>query len=205
DGTNNELNYGLIAQEVESVFPELSATLDNGYKGVRYDSYMMVFTIQALKELNEKVESYRYFDVDAEDNTTIFTNQNVRVNGELRIGGVSMFYDEANEELRVEGKLTINGILKAKEVVADIVRTKSILIDSSQGRIGRMIILAGEQEVFVEMDDISDDDYLIISTPDTDIGYTKEIIPGSGFRVRLKSLYTEDITFEYVIVREYHE
>ncbi|MCX8034898.1 MAG: hypothetical protein N3A71_01255, partial [Candidatus Dojkabacteria bacterium] len=195
DGTNNELNYGLIAQEVESVFPELSATLDNGYKGVRYDSYMMVFTIQAIKELNDKVEGYRYFAVDEEDTSSIFTNRNVRINGVLRIGEVSMVYDAEKEELRVEGNLTINEILKAKGLV-----TERISIKTTQNNIGTAVIVAGETEVLVENENINSEAKIFITAIDTVVDYRIEKMDGTGFKIIINSPMTDDLSFDYLIV-----
>ena len=42
--------YGLIAQDVEQVLPELVVTNDDGYKAVDY-SKLPLLTIQAIKEL----------------------------------------------------------------------------------------------------------------------------------------------------------
>jgi hypothetical protein len=46
----NAKNYGLIAQDVEQVLPELVATDTDGYKAVDY-SKLPLLTIQAVKEL----------------------------------------------------------------------------------------------------------------------------------------------------------
>ena len=43
--------YGLIAQDVEQVIPELVVTGEDGYKAVDYTK-LPLLTIQALKELN---------------------------------------------------------------------------------------------------------------------------------------------------------
>ena len=56
--------YGVIAQEVEAVFPEMvqekavfnNAGDDTLYKTVNYDQLVPVL-IESLRELNEKVES----------------------------------------------------------------------------------------------------------------------------------------------------
>lgn len=56
-------SYGLIAQEVEELFPDLVATDEKGYKAINY-SKLPIYTIQAVKELKaendelkEKLES----------------------------------------------------------------------------------------------------------------------------------------------------
>lgn len=51
-----ELQIGLIAQEVEAVFPELVDTDSEGYKSVEYSKLVAVL-IEALKEQEEKIET----------------------------------------------------------------------------------------------------------------------------------------------------
>jgi len=51
-------DYGVVAQEVEAIFPELVKTRDNGYKAVKYEKLIPVL-IEAIKELNEKVEKLK--------------------------------------------------------------------------------------------------------------------------------------------------
>jgi hypothetical protein len=48
-------DIGVIAQEVEAIFPELVATRDNGFKAVKYEKLTAVL-LQAVKELSEKVK-----------------------------------------------------------------------------------------------------------------------------------------------------
>jgi hypothetical protein len=49
-------DYGIIAQEVEGLFPEMVTTRDNGYKAVKYDRLIPVM-IEAIKELSDKVKT----------------------------------------------------------------------------------------------------------------------------------------------------
>lgn len=51
----NEKNIGVIAQDVEKVYPELVVSKDNNYKGVCYGN-MVGLLIEAIKELNEKIK-----------------------------------------------------------------------------------------------------------------------------------------------------
>ncbi|MEX2029036.1 MAG: tail fiber domain-containing protein, partial [Candidatus Paceibacterota bacterium] len=46
-----EIQYGLIAQEVEALFPELVKTDDKGFKQINF-SVLPIYSIQAVKELN---------------------------------------------------------------------------------------------------------------------------------------------------------
>ena len=51
-------DVGVIAQEVEAVFPELVSTRPNGYKAVRYDKLVAVL-IEAVKELSAEVDALK--------------------------------------------------------------------------------------------------------------------------------------------------
>jgi len=51
-------DIGVIAQEVEAVFPELVQTRDSGYKAVKYEKLVAVL-IEAVKELKAEVESLK--------------------------------------------------------------------------------------------------------------------------------------------------
>lgn len=48
-------DYGVIAQEVEEVLPELVQTRDNGYKAVRYEKLIPVL-IEAIKQLKRELD-----------------------------------------------------------------------------------------------------------------------------------------------------
>jgi len=49
-------DVGVLAQQVESVFPEVVVTRDNGYKAVYYEK-LVPLLIEAIKELNNKVDA----------------------------------------------------------------------------------------------------------------------------------------------------
>ncbi|MCR4327797.1 MAG: tail fiber domain-containing protein [Nanoarchaeota archaeon] len=53
---NNKTNFGLIAQEVEKVFPELVVNGTDGYLRLNYEDFSPIL-IQAINELNEKTSS----------------------------------------------------------------------------------------------------------------------------------------------------
>ena len=47
-------DYGVIAQEIEKILPEVVATRDSGYKAVKYEKIIPLL-IEAIKELSKKV------------------------------------------------------------------------------------------------------------------------------------------------------
>ncbi len=51
-------SYGLVAQEVEDVLPELVSTDDDGYKAVNY-SKLPLITLQAIKELKTENDALK--------------------------------------------------------------------------------------------------------------------------------------------------
>jgi hypothetical protein len=53
---NEGHDVGVIAQEIESVLPELVMTRDNGYKAVKYDK-MVALLIETNKELLKRIEA----------------------------------------------------------------------------------------------------------------------------------------------------
>ena len=48
-------DVGVLAQQVESVFPEVVVTRDNGYKAVQYEKIIPLL-IEAIKELSVKIK-----------------------------------------------------------------------------------------------------------------------------------------------------
>ncbi len=53
---DSKKHIGLIAQELETVFPEVVSTDDKGYKSVDYPALVPVL-IRAVQELNERVDA----------------------------------------------------------------------------------------------------------------------------------------------------
>jgi uncharacterized small protein (DUF1192 family) len=52
---NEGHDIGVIAQEVEKIFPEIVTTRDNGYKAVKYEKLTAVL-IESVKELTNKIQ-----------------------------------------------------------------------------------------------------------------------------------------------------
>jgi hypothetical protein len=56
DRTDRDM--GVIAQEIEKVFPELVQTRDNGFKAVKYEK-LTAYLIQVVKELKQEIENLK--------------------------------------------------------------------------------------------------------------------------------------------------
>jgi hypothetical protein len=53
-----ERDLGVIAQDVEAIFPELVQTRDNGFKAVKYEK-MVAVLLQAIKELKVEIDQLK--------------------------------------------------------------------------------------------------------------------------------------------------
>jgi hypothetical protein len=51
-------DYGVIAQEIEKVLPELVNTREDGYKAVKYDRIVSLL-IEGIKELSDEVNQLK--------------------------------------------------------------------------------------------------------------------------------------------------
>ena len=54
----NGKDYGVIAQEIEEILPELVDTRENGYKAVKYDKLVSLL-IEGIKELSQEVDELK--------------------------------------------------------------------------------------------------------------------------------------------------
>ena len=55
---NEGHDIGVLAQEIEAIFPEIVQTRDNGYKAVKYDRLVAVL-IEAVKNLQEQINNLK--------------------------------------------------------------------------------------------------------------------------------------------------
>jgi len=55
---NEGHDIGVIAQEIESILPEIVTTRDNGYKAVKYEKLVAIL-IQAINEQQEQINELK--------------------------------------------------------------------------------------------------------------------------------------------------
>jgi hypothetical protein len=60
---NEGRDIGVIAQEIERIFPQLVQTRDNGYKAVKYEKLVPVL-IEAIKELKSEIDILKIENAD---------------------------------------------------------------------------------------------------------------------------------------------
>ena len=104
--SSTDISYGLVAQEVLNVAPELVTTDEDGYYQIRY-GYLQYLTLEAIQELNDKVSalgdltelaSSSALSIDG-DSTVFWTRltnlANAFVDGVLRLGSAEITYMKA--------------------------------------------------------------------------------------------------------------
>ena len=52
------IDIGVIAQEIESILPDIVVTRHNGYKGVQYEK-LVALLIEAIKELKNEIDELK--------------------------------------------------------------------------------------------------------------------------------------------------
>lgn len=113
-GFGNGVSYGLIAQEVEKIFPDLVETDENGYKMVKYGPELSMLTLAAVNELNSEIQNMK---------------KNYPVDDK---GDIYEVYGE-NEEYVVKNQKndTLSNILSADKLITGTIR--SGLITAREG------------------------------------------------------------------------
>ncbi|MGE0637066.1 MAG: tail fiber domain-containing protein, partial [Bacteroidia bacterium] len=69
----DKLQYGLIAQELEKIIPELINTDEDGWKGIEY-SHLVPVLIEALKEQQQTIETQKQLITGNTDDITFLKN-----------------------------------------------------------------------------------------------------------------------------------
>lgn len=104
------------------------------------------------------------------------------------------------------GDLSLNGLLSAREISAEIVEVEKISIVSTDfaQSLGAATIVAGEMEVFIENMSVEEGDKVFI-TPNTPMKQSiaaTEVRAGEGFVVSMVDSLDNDVSFDWFIVNE---
>ncbi len=105
DKLNAKPQIGLIAQEVEKVYPELVTIKKDGFKALNY-SQMVAVLIEATKELNAKVEKLE--------------SENTRLRAELSVSSKNST-QIAQMQQQVEALVKLVGLQQLEEKSSQIV------------------------------------------------------------------------------------
>jgi hypothetical protein len=127
-----DLQTGVVAQELQEIFPDLVNLRDDGYYEVNY-RFLGVYTLQAVAELASKI--------DSQGNATlkVLTADSLRVKGDLTVDG-SITYDSLN---------TPNGNFSSSVVTPRL--TASGALEITSGTIGDVSVDAGSESSVVKI------------------------------------------------------
>lgn len=109
DKLNAKPQIGLIAQEVEKVYPEFVATKDDGYKALNYSQIVAVL-IEATKELNAKVEKLESENTrlraelsSSSENSTQIAQMQQQVEALVKLVGLQQLEEKSSQIVSVPG------------------------------------------------------------------------------------------------------
>ncbi|MBM3281533.1 MAG: tail fiber domain-containing protein, partial [Candidatus Harrisonbacteria bacterium] len=181
DDLSKQKQLGVIAQDVEKVFPEaVSTDKETGMKAVIHGSLAAV-ALQGLKELNEKVKMY-----------------------ESKIGAPSLSQNKKSTE---EFLASAGASLQAGEFRIDNIVAKSLTLkisaDSRQNTIGEGMITAGQTSVIIPNDLVTRSAKVFITPIDSTEGqalYVADINSNQSFSVKLDRPLSRNIRFNWLIV-----
>ncbi|MFA6375770.1 MAG: tail fiber domain-containing protein, partial [Candidatus Paceibacterota bacterium] len=117
-------NYGIIAQDLEQLFPELVATDSNGYKMVNY-SALNVYALEAIKEQQAEINDLKLtLGIDGSVNSTSTVNNFNTVAVEQ--GSIVKIVKDTLASL---GMIVENGAASVREMFAERMVAKNATID----------------------------------------------------------------------------
>lgn len=196
-GTQTE--YGLIAQEVEAIVPDLVFTMGNGVKGVKYQQ-LTGLLIEAMKEQQVQIINLQAqlgvngLKTLSEDNIASyfdktefpkFTVKKLRVNEEL-----------IAKSVKVIGDTKFYGAAEFNEQVA--LRNK---INVGEDSAGKIKLSAGQTKVSVQFQKEYSESPIVTSTPLGLMGgrtYAVVNITKNGFEIEISSALSTDIEFNWI-------
>ncbi|OGE95101.1 MAG: hypothetical protein A3H72_02795 [Candidatus Doudnabacteria bacterium RIFCSPLOWO2_02_FULL_48_8] len=123
-------NYGLIAQEVEQVFPEMVHIDGQGYKRVSYDIGLTMRLLAGIRELNDKVEMLTVA-LAANGQLTINSNQetgnSINALNVKAIAGISGKWSISEDGNLVANSLTVQEKICIKDLCVNYDQLKNLM------------------------------------------------------------------------------
>lgn len=177
-GFGQQEEYGLIAQEVEAVAPDLVFTMGNGLKGVKYQQ-LTGLLIEAIKEQQSQVLSMqnRIDSLGATQNVQTYLANNI-------IPNITTLKIQVNDELKVLGKTELKGNLKVNQNTA-----------------GKAKIAAGQTSITVTFTSEYSNEPIVTVTPkgtSLNSAYGVTNISKTQFTIELASAAVADIEFNWI-------
>ncbi|MCC7017944.1 MAG: tail fiber domain-containing protein, partial [Rhodospirillales bacterium] len=211
--------FGLIAQQVESVAPELVFTMSQGIKGVKYLQLgaLLVEGIKAqqttINELSNKIsaleQSFKESGVVIASETTptqftetetelvtekgLKTLQNISANALVAINA-----EEFLLQLGENGKFKINA--GGQEIFSANAKGKITVLENGAGSTGQAVIEAGQTTIVVSNPGITGLSRIVASPDKFAVYRIFNKVPGVSFTIELDSPALETIIFDYIVI-----
>ena len=160
-------NYGLIAQEVEPIFPEWVVVRDDGYKSIRYGLNIQMRMLKAIQEVDEKIQGL------------IIGNE---LQGNIQ-GNISVT-DLAVTNASFEGNIIVKGHITLGQ---DTVGKAKILIGDKEVRV--LFEKEYESEPIITL--------TVLNQIHDDLDYIAKDIDVTGFTIEVDQIYLNDIDFSW--------
>jgi len=197
-GTQAE--YGLIAQEVEQISPELVFTMGSNIKGVKY-SQLTGLLVEAIKEQSQQIAELQALAglnpsnsvsfLTQEDLTTYFANTEIdTVKAKTIESSVEIIAQTLtiNGNATFSGNVTINGAVKL-----------------GNNNIGTAKIITGETKIHVTFATPRTTIPIISLTPLTliqNVNYAATNITEDGFDIEITGIQASDMDFSWVALEK---
>lgn len=134
--------FGLIAQQVENILPDLVEENQNGYKTVKYGMQLQMLTMAAVKELDKKIEEMEqlHFGKQLEEQLSEFAKQMESISARLT-ALEEKAVDTGNNGtiLSIQaGAVTVSG---AYHLIAGDTKKEAVLAVMNGGNVGQILVL----------------------------------------------------------------
>lgn len=169
--------YGVIAQEIQSLFPELVSTGDDGYLRVNYKG-LSIYNLKAVTELAKLI--------DSQGNAKLNTVQgNTATFADLNVGGLT----ELNNVV-VQGTATFEGNIIVQGHIVGNPDTR-----------GEVAIPIGQSSFRHDFDKPFDVKPVVVASPVGQDNYASYTIDAdaTGFTIYLKTPATVETKFDYLV------
>lgn len=188
------LQIGVIAQDVEKVFPELVGTDLRGYKYVRYDK-LIAPTIEAIREQQSQISSL---------NGKVFT-----VGSDIAYNFTSLF-NKAGDQWEVVADLVFTKAATFRDRVtfaaATVFKGKAEFeqaITQNKDAAGSVVLPSTAQMVEVKFETAYDQVPYVTVTPvgKSVNGYYVDEVTKTGFKVKVDQALSQDVQFNWQAVQ----
>lgn len=199
----SQTEYGLIAQEVEAIAPELVFTMGNGVKGVKYQQ-LTGLLIEAIKEQQGQILALQAQAGNLSSGATVITTDNIlqyfnnNVIPHIKVKKITINEQVIAQSVKVIGDTQFYGKAEFNDQVA--LRNK---INVGNDTAGKAKIVVGQSKVSIQFgSEYSEAPIVTISPTEllNEVSYAVTNITKSGFDIEISSTLNNDIEFNWIVV-----